>query len=225
MGKDEKTLSLERRQERAELAAGERLLVAEVERDDETDVGAQLYAVCFSRAFDEHEFWRLYALADADDYVSDFGKGPIHGMVIRRDRPDLVSALLKKGKPHQIDALMLCAVHNRIESARVLIKAGADRDVSIQDMARSAATIARARGHDEILDMMRGQLDAARTRRGGKSSKEGKKVTISRRCPCETQVSSDFEQFSRHLTNYSHNFGEFQPKRSRNFSRFPEFQP
>ena len=131
-----------------------------------TDVGAQLYAVCFSRAFDEHEFWRLYALADADDYVSDFGKRPIHAMVIRRDRPDLVTALLKKGKPHQIDALMLCAAqHNRIESARALLKAGADRDVSIQDMARSAATIARAKGHPEILDMMRGQLDAERTRR------------------------------------------------------------
>ena len=132
-----------------------------------TDVGAQLYAVCFSRAFDEHEFWRLYALADADDYVSDFGKRPIHAMVIRRDRPDLVTALLKKGKPHQIDALMLCAAqHNRIESARALLKAGADRDVSIQDMApRSAATIARAKGHVEILQMLRGQLDAARTRR------------------------------------------------------------
>ena len=139
-----------------------------------TDVGAQLYAVCFSRAFDEHEFWRLYALADADDYVSDFGKRPIHAMVIRRDRPDLVTALLKKGKPHQIDAidiaahsaLMLCAEHNRIESARALLKAGADRDVSIQDMApRSAATIARAKGHPEILQMLRGQLDAARTRR------------------------------------------------------------
>ena len=117
------------------------------------DVGAQLYAVCFSRAFDEHEFWRLYALADADDYVSDFGKGPIHAMVIRRDRPDLVAALLKKGKPNQIDAidiaehsaLMLCAENNRIESARALLKAGADRDVSIQDMARSAATIAPLR--------------------------------------------------------------------------------
>ncbi len=140
---------------------------------DETDVGAQLYAVCFSRAFDEHEFWRLYALADADDYVSEFGKRPIHAMVLRRDRPDLVTALLKKGKPHQIDAidiaahsaLMLCAEHNRIESARALLKAGADRDVSIQDMARSAATIARAMGHTEILEVMRGQLDAARTRR------------------------------------------------------------
>ena len=131
-----------------------------------TDVGAQLYAVCFSRAFDEHEFWRLYALADADDYVSDFGKRPIHAMVIRRDRPDLVTALLKKGKPHQIDALMLCAAqHNRIESARALLKAAADRDVSTQDMARSAATIARAKGHVEILQMLRGQLDAARTRR------------------------------------------------------------
>ena len=141
---------------------------------DETDVGAQLYAVCFSTAvFDEHEFWRLYALADADDYVSEFGKRSIHAMVIRRDRPDLVTALLKKGKPHQIDgvdiaehsALMLCAAHNRIESARALLKAGADRDVSIQDMARSAATIARAFGHAEILQMLRGQLDAARTRR------------------------------------------------------------
>ena len=132
---------------------------------DDTEVGAQLYAVCFSRAFDEHEFWRLYALADAVDYVSDFGKGPIHAMVIRRDRADLVTALLKKGKPHQIDAIELCAAHNRIESARTLLKAGADRDVSIQDMARSAATIARAHGHAEILQMMRGQLDAARTRR------------------------------------------------------------
>ena len=133
-----------------------------------TDVGAQLYAVCFSRAFDEHEFWRLYALADADgcSYVSEFGKRPVHAMVIRRDRPDLMTALLKKGKPHQIDALMLCAAqHNRIESARALLKAGADRDVSIQDMARSAATIARAKGHVEILQMLRGQLDAARTRR------------------------------------------------------------
>jgi len=136
---------------------------------DETDVGAQLYAVCFSTAvhFDEHEFWRLYALADADDYVSEFGKRPIHAMVMRRDRADLVTALLKKGQPHQIDssALMLCATHNRIESARALLKAGADRDVSIQDMARSAATIARAVGHAEILQMMRGQLDAERTRR------------------------------------------------------------
>ena len=136
----------------------------------ENDVGAQLYAVCFSTAavFDEHEFWRLYALADADDYVSEFGKRSIHAMVIRRDRPDLMTALLKKGKPHQIDsALMLCAAHNRIESARALLKAGADRDVSIQDMARSAATIARAKGHAhaEILQMLRGQLDAARTRR------------------------------------------------------------
>ena len=93
--------------------------------------------------------------------------------MIRRDRPDLVTALLKKGKPHQIDgvdiaehsALMLCAAHNRIESARALLKAGADRDVSIQDMARSAATIARAKGHAEILQMMRGQLDAERERR------------------------------------------------------------
>ena len=135
---------------------------------EETDVGAQLYAVCFRKAlFDEHEFWRLYALADADDYVSEFGKRPIHAMVIRRDRPDLITALLKKGKPHQIDsALMLCAAqHNRIESARVLIKAGVGRDVASQDMARSAATIARAVGHAEILEMMRGQLDAARTRR------------------------------------------------------------
>ena len=133
-----------------------------------TDVGAQLYAVCFSRAFDEHEFWRLYALADADgcSYVSEFGKRPVHAMVIRRDRPDLMTALLKKGKPHQIDALMLCAAqHNRIESARALLKAAADRDVSTQDMARSAATIARAKGHVEILQMLRGQLDAARTRR------------------------------------------------------------
>ena len=32
-------------------------------------------------------------------------------------------------------------------------------------MVRSAATIARAMGHPEILEMMRGQLDAARTRR------------------------------------------------------------
>ena len=69
---------------------------------------------------------------------------------------------------HQIDsALMLCAAHNRIESARALLKAGADR-VSIQDMARSAATIARAKGHAEILQMLRGQLDAARTRRDQK---------------------------------------------------------
>ena len=45
------------------------------------------------------------------------------------------------------------------------MKAAADRDVSTQDMARSAATIARAKGHAEILQMMRGQLDAARTRR------------------------------------------------------------
>jgi len=50
-------------------------------------------------------------------------------------------------------------------------------------------------------------------------------VTISRRCPCETQVSSDFEQFSRHLTNYSHNFGEFSRNAAeisadfRNFNR------
>ena len=143
---------------------------------EETDVGAQLYAVCFRKAlFDEHEFWRLYALANADDcsHVSEFGKRPIHAMVIRRDRADLVTALLKKGKPHQIDgvdiaehsALMLCAAHNRIESARALLKAGADRDVSTQDMARSSATIARANGHPEILHMMRGQLDAARTRR------------------------------------------------------------
>ena len=63
---------------------------------------------------------------------------------------------------------MLCAEHNRIESARALLKAGADRDVSIQDMARSAATIARAKGHAEILQMLRGQLDAARTRRDEK---------------------------------------------------------
>ena len=86
-----------------------------------------------------------------------------------------MTALLKKGKPHQIDgvdiaehsALMLCAAHNRIESARALLKAGADRDVSTQDMARSAATIARAMGlgHAEILQMLRGQLDAERTRR------------------------------------------------------------
>ena len=60
---------------------------------------------------------------------------------------------------------MLCAAHNRIESARALLKAAADRDVSTQDMARSAATIARAKGHVEILQMLRGQLDAARTRR------------------------------------------------------------
>ena len=135
-------------------------------------VGAQLYAVCLNEhEFDEHEFWRLYALADADgcSYVSEFGKRPVHAMVIRRDRPDLMTALLKKGKPHQIDALMLCAAqHNRIESARALLKAGADRDVSIQDMARSAATIARAKGHPEILQMLRGQLDAARTRRDEK---------------------------------------------------------
>ena len=64
---------------------------------------------------------------------------------------------------------MLCAAHNRIESARVLIKTGADRDVSIQDMARSAATIARAMGHAEILQMLRGQLDAERKRRDEKS--------------------------------------------------------
>ena len=139
------------------------------ETDETTDVGAQLYAVCFSTAavFDEHEFWRLYALAGADEcsYVNEFGKRPIHAMVLRRDRPDLLQALLKKGKPHQIDsvALMLCATHNRIESARALLKAGADR--SIQDMARSAATIARAKGHAEILQMLRGQLDAWRTRR------------------------------------------------------------
>ena len=58
---------------------------------------------------------------------------------------------------------MLCAAHGRIESARVLIKAGADRNVSTQGyMARSAATIARAKGHAEILQMLRGQLDAAR---------------------------------------------------------------
>jgi hypothetical protein len=45
----------------------------------------------------------------------------------------------------------------------VLIKAGADRNVSTQGyMARSAATIARAKGHAEILQMLRGQLDAAR---------------------------------------------------------------
>ena len=135
---------------------------------EETDVGAQLYAVCFRKAlFDEHEFWRLYALANADDcsHVSEFGKRPIHAMVIRRDRPDLIQALLKKGSPHQIDAIELCAAHNRIESARTLLKAGADRDVSIQDMARSAATIARAHGHAEILQMLRGQLDAERARR------------------------------------------------------------
>ena len=60
---------------------------------------------------------------------------------------------------------MLCATHNRIVSARALLKAAADRDVSTQDMARSAATIARAKGHVEILQMLRGQLDAARTRR------------------------------------------------------------
>ena len=139
------------------------------ETDETTDVGAQLYAVCFSTAavFDEHEFWRLYALAGADEcsYVNEFGKRPIHAMVLRRDRPDLLQALLKKGKPHQIDsvALMLCATHNRIESARALLKAGADRDVSTQGyMARSAATIARATGHAEILQMMRGQLDAER---------------------------------------------------------------
>ena len=63
---------------------------------------------------------------------------------------------------------MLCAAHNRIESARTLLKAGADR-VSIQDMARSAATIARAKGHAEILQMLRGQLDAERKRRDEKS--------------------------------------------------------
>ena len=51
------------------------------------------------------------------------------------------------------------------ESARALLKAAADRDVSTQDMARSAATIARSKGHVEILQMLRGQLDAARTRR------------------------------------------------------------
>ena len=60
---------------------------------------------------------------------------------------------------------MLCAENNRIESARVLIKAGADRNVSTRGyMARSAATIARATGHVEILQMLRGELDAARTR-------------------------------------------------------------
>ena len=146
---------------------------------DDTDVGAQLYAVCYAAALDEMAFWRLYALAGADDisYVNEFGKRPIHAMVIRRDRPDLMAALLKKGKPHQIDcvdiaeqsALMLCAENNRIESARVLIKAGADRNVSTRGyMARSAATIARAKGHPEILQMLRGQLDAARTRRDEK---------------------------------------------------------
>ena len=61
---------------------------------------------------------------------------------------------------------MLCAAqHNRIESARALLKAGADRNVSTRGyMARSAATIARATGHVEILQMLRGELDAARTR-------------------------------------------------------------
>ena len=35
-------------------------------------------------------------------------------------------------------------------------------------MARNAATIARAKGHREILQMLRGQLDAERKRRDEK---------------------------------------------------------
>ena len=140
--------------------------------DARRHLGRSLFAACGHSPFDKAALLRLLEGANADSlkHRGLGGMSPLLRCVERQDDGDVVRAMLARGA--ELDAttsvgysaLTYAAMHNKLESARELLRAGADPHVA-DSLGLTAFDHAHHEGHDEMVALLDAHGGAARSQR------------------------------------------------------------